>query len=169
MRLSLLFIVAGFLVVLLQTTVLHLLPLGRFVPDLALVLCVYLGLNHPTVGAVLGSFMLGYSVDVFSAGGVLGLNAFAFSLVFLTVYLSSRAIWVHSPLSSAPVVFFASWIKVAAFQGVWTLFLAMEGLGAGALKYTLVDAILAAVFAPGIFSLLKRGQSYLEEVRMPVL
>jgi len=169
MRFSLLFIVAGFLVVLLQTTVLHLLPLGRFVPDLALVLCVYLGLNHPTVGAVLGSFILGYSVDVFSAGGVLGLNAFAFSLVFLAVYLSSRAIWVHSPLSSAPVVFFASWIKVAAFQGIWTLFLAMEGLGAGALKYTLVDAILAAVFAPGIFSLLKRGQSYLEEVRMPVL
>ncbi|OGQ83500.1 MAG: rod shape-determining protein MreD [Deltaproteobacteria bacterium RIFCSPLOWO2_12_FULL_60_19] len=169
MRLSLLFIAAGFLVVLLQTTVLHLLPLGRFVPDLALVLCVYLGLNHPTVGAVLGSFILGYSVDVFSAGGVLGLNAFAFSLVFLAVYVSSRAIWVHSPLSSAPVVFFASWIKVAALQGVWTLFLAMEGLGAGALKYTLVDAILAAVLAPGIFSLLKRGQSYLEEVRMPVL
>ena len=169
MKLGLLFIAAGFLVVLLQTTVLHLLPLGRFVPDLALVLCVYLGLNHPTVGAVLGSFILGYSVDVFSAGGVLGLNAFAFSLVFLAVYLSSRAIWVHSPLSSAPVVFFASWIKVAALQGIWTLFLAMEGLGAGALKYTLVDAILAAVFAPGIFSLLKRGQSYLEEVRMPVL
>lgn len=169
MRLSLLFIAAGFLVVLLQTTVLHLLPLGRFVPDLALVLCVYLGLNHPTVGAVLGSFVLGYSVDVFSAGGVLGLNAFAFSLVFLAVYLSSRAIWVHSPLSSAPVVFFAAWIKVAALQGVWTLFLAMEGLGAGALKYTLVDAILAAVLAPAIFSLLKRGQSYLEEVRMPVL
>lgn len=169
MRLSLLFIAAGFLVVLLQTTVLHLLPLGRFVPDLALVLCVYLGLNHPTVGAVLGSFILGYSVDVFSAGGVLGLNAFAFSLVFLAVYVSSRAIWVHSPLSSAPVVFFASWIKVAALQGVWTLFLAMDGLGAGALKYTLVDAILAAVLAPGIFSLLKRGQSYLEEVRMPVL
>ena len=169
MRLSLLFIVAGFLVVLLQTTVLHLLPLGRFVPDLALVLCVYLGLNHPTVGAVVGSFVLGYSVDVFSAGGVLGLNAFALSLVFLAVYLSSRAIWVHSPLSSAPVVFFASWIKVAALQGVWTLFLAMEGLGAGALKYTLVDAILAAVLAPGVFSLLKRGQSYLEEFRMPVL
>jgi rod shape-determining protein MreD len=170
MRLFLLFIVAGFLVVLLQTTVLrHLLPLGRFVPDLALVLCVYLGLNHPTVGAVVGSFALGYSVDVFSAGGVLGLNAFAFSLVFLAVYLSSRAIWVHSSLSSAPVVFFASWIKVAALQGVWTLFLATEGLGAGALKYTLVDAMLAAVLAPGIFSLLKRGQSYLEEMRMPVL
>ena len=169
MRLSLLFIVAGFLVVLLQTTVLHLLPLGRFVPDLALVLCVYLGLNHPTVGAVVGTFALGYSVDVFSAGGVLGLNAFAFSLVFLAVYLSSRAIWVHSPLSSAPVVFFAAWIKVAALQALWTLFLAMEGLGAGALKYTLVDAILAAVLAPGIFSLLKRGQNYLEEVRMPVL
>ena len=37
------------------------------VPDLILVLCVYWGLHHPTVGAVLGSFVLGYSVDVVSS------------------------------------------------------------------------------------------------------
>ena len=32
-----------------------------------LVLCVYLGLHHPTVGAALGRFLLGYSIDVVSS------------------------------------------------------------------------------------------------------
>ncbi len=167
MKLSLLFLLVGFLVVLLQTTFLHLLPLGPIVPDLILVLCVYWGLNHPTVGAVLGSFLLGYSVDVFSSP-VLGLNAFAMSLVFLAVYLSSRCIWIHNPLLSAVVVFFASWIKVAALILVGTLFLAAEGLWMGVLKYIFLEALVAAMLAPWVFSLLRRGQSYLEEVRMPL-
>ncbi|MGH7766546.1 MAG: rod shape-determining protein MreD [Candidatus Binatia bacterium] len=161
MRLSLLFLTVGFVLVLLQTTLLHLLPLGPFVPDLALVLCVYLGLNHPTVGAVVGSFMLGYSVDVFSSP-VLGLNCLAMSLVFLTAYLSSRCIWINSPLLSAPVVFLASWVKGGSLMAVWTLFLAMDGLGAGGLKYAFFDALLAAILAPAIFTLLRRGQSYVE-------
>ena len=167
MKSSLLFLLAGFLVVLLQTTFLHLLPLGPIVPDLILVLCVYWGLNHPTVGAVLGSFLLGYSVDVFSSP-VLGLNAFAMSLVFLAVYLSSRCIWIHNPLLSAAVVFLASWIKGAALIMVGTLFLAVDGLWMGVLKYIFLEALIAAMLAPAVFSLLRRGQSYLEEVRMPL-
>ena len=166
MKSSLLFLLAGFLVVLLQTTFLHLLPLGPIVPDLILVLCVYWGLNHPTVGAVLGSFLLGYSVDVFSSP-VLGLNAFAMSLVFLAVYLSSRCIWIHNPLLSAAVVFLASWIKGAALIMVGTLFLAVDGLWMGVFKYIFLEALIAAMLAPAVFSLLRHGQRYLEEVRMP--
>lgn len=167
MKLSLLFFSVSFLVVFLQTTFLHLLPLGPIVPDLILVLCVYWGLNHPTVGAVLGVFFLGYSVDVFSSP-VLGLNAFAMSLVFLAVYLSSRCIWIHNPLLSAAVVFFASLVKGAALMMAGTLFLAVDGLWLGVLKYIFLEALVAAVLAPVVFSLLQRGQSYLEEVRMPL-
>jgi rod shape-determining protein MreD len=165
MKLSLLFLLVGFLFVVLQTTVLHLLPLGPIVPDLILVLCVYWGLNHPTVGAVLGSFILGYSVDVFSSP-VLGLNAFAMSMVFLAVYLSSRRIWIHNLFLSAAVVFFAAWVKVAALIMAWTLFFAVEGFWVGVLKYIFLEALLAAILAPGLFFLLRRGQSYLQEVRM---
>ena len=167
MKLSLLFLLVGFLLVLLQTTLLHLLPLGPIVPDLILVLCVYWRLNHPTVGAVLGSFILGYSVDVFSSP-VLGFNAFAMSLVFLVVYLSSRCIWIHNPLLSAVVVFLASWVKGAAMIIVWTLFVAVDSLGLGVLKYIFLEALLAALLAPGLFFLFRRGQSYLEEARMPL-
>jgi rod shape-determining protein MreD len=166
MRLSLLFFAAGFVLLLFQTTLPRLVPLGPYVPDLVLVLCVYLGLNHPTVGAVVGTFLLGYSVDVFSSN-VLGLNAFALSLVFITAYLSSRAIWVHSPLLSASVVFLASWVKGASLMLLWATFLTMERYGIGSLHYILVDATMAAVLAPALFWLLKRGQNYLEQVKMP--
>jgi len=165
MKLSVIFFSFGFFLVLLQTTFLHLFPLGPIVPDLILVLCVYWGLNHPTVGAVLGSFILGYSVDVFSSP-VLGLNAFAMSLVFLAVYLSSRCIWIHNSLLSAVVVFFASWIKGAALVIVWNLVLAVDGLWTGFLKYIFLEAFIAAILAPALFSLLRRGQSYLENMRM---
>lgn len=165
MKLSLAFFVVGVLLVLLQTTFLHLLPIGPIVPDLILVLCVYWGLHHPTVGAVLGSFLLGYSVDVVSSP-ILGLNAFAMSLVFLAVYASSRSIWLHHPVVSSVVVLLAALIKGAALILVWTVFLSVEGFWAGALRYILLEALVAAVLAPAVFALLRRGQSYLEEVRM---
>jgi len=117
------------------------------------------------VAAVFGSFALGYSVDVFSSP-VLGLNAFAMSVVFLTVYLSSRHLWIYNPLSSIAVVFLASWVKVAALILVWTLFLAVEGLWIGILKYVFLEALLAAILAPWLFRLLRRGEFYLQEIKM---
>jgi rod shape-determining protein MreD len=163
MKLSLLLFVVGLLMVLLQSTFLHFFP---FVPDLILVLCVYWGLHHPTVGAVLASFMLGYSVDVVSSP-VLGINAFAMSLVFLAVYLSSRSIWLHNHLVSAIVVLLASLVKGAALVLVSVIFLSTEGFWIGAIKYIMVEALIAALLAPLVFSLLKRGQAHLERFRIP--
>jgi rod shape-determining protein MreD len=166
MKLSVLFFSIGLVLVLLQSTLLHLLPIGPVVPDLMLVLCVYWGLHHPTVGAVLGSFLLGYSVDVVSSP-ILGLNAFAMSLVFLAVYLSSRSIWLHNWFVSFFVVLLASLIKGAALVVISAIFLSMDGLWAGAARYLLMEALVAAVLAPFVFTLLRRGQSYVETVFVP--
>ena len=165
MKLSLLLFVIGLLMVLLQTTFLHFFPL---VPDLILVLCVYWGLHHPTVGAVLASFVLGYSVDVVSSP-ILGINAFAMSLVFLTVDLSSRSIWLHNHLVSAVVVLLASLVKGVALVLVSAIFLRTEGFWLGALRYILLEALVAALLAPLVFTLLRRGQTYLEKVQIPGL
>ena len=165
MKLSLLLFAVGLLMVLLQTTFLHFFPL---VPDLILVLCVYWGLHHPTVGAVLASFVLGYSVDVVSSP-ILGINAFAMSLVFLAVYLSSRSIWLHNHLVSAVVVLLASLVKGAALVLVSAIFLSTEGFWMGALRYILLEALVAALLAPFVFALLRRGQTYLEKVQIPGL
>ena len=165
MKLSFLLFAVGLLMVLLQTTFLHFFPL---VPDLILVLCVYWGLHHPTVGAVLASFVLGYSVDVVSSP-ILGINAFAMSLVFLAVYLSSRSIWLHNHLVSAVVVLLASLVKGVALVLVSAIFLNTEGFWIGGLRYILLEALVAALLAPFVFALLRRGQTYLEKVQIPGL
>ena len=165
MKLSFLLFAVGLLMVLLQTTFLHFFPL---VPDLILVLCVYWGLHHPTVGAVLASFVLGYSVDVVSSP-ILGINAFAMSLVFLAVYLSSRSIWLHNHLVSAVVVLLASLVKGVALVLVSAIFLSIEGFWMGVLRYILLEALVAALLAPFVFALLRRGQTYLQKVQIPGL
>src|ERR1051326_1043576 len=146
MRTGLLIFAAGMLSLLLQTTIFHLLPFSPVVPDLILVLCVYWSLYNPSVAAVLGSFALGYSVDVLSSP-ILGLNAFAMSLVFLAVYVSSRNIWLHSPMVSAVVVFLASLVKGAALVLVWAVFLTVEGFWMGAARYIIMEALIAAILA----------------------
>ena len=163
MRFSLLIFSIGLLMVLLQSTFLQLFPV---VPDLVLILCVYWGLHQPTAGAVLGSFALGYSLDVVSSP-ILGLNAFAMSVVFLTVYLSSRSIWMHNPVASTLVVLLAALVKGAALVVAWAIFLTTEGFWTGAVRYIIMEALIAAVIAPLVFALLRRGQSYLENARRP--
>jgi rod shape-determining protein MreD len=166
MRLFLLFFLAAIFVLLLQTTLLHLLPISPVVPDLTLVLCVYLGLYHPTVGAALGAFLLGYSIDIVSSR-IIGLNAFAMSLVFLTVYLSSRAIWLQNPLVTSLVVLLASLVKGAALVLVSAIFVSIEGFWIGAGWYIIREALLAALLAPIVFALLRRGESYVDRFRAP--
>ena len=162
MRLFLLFFLVGIFLLLLQTTLLHLLPIGPVVPDLILVLCVYLGLYHPSVGAALGSFLLGYSIDIVSSP-ILGLNAFAMSLVFLSVYFSSRSIWIQNPIVTSLVVLLAALVKGAAVVLVSAVFLSVEGFWIGAARYIIMEALVAAVLAPLVFALLRRGQNYIEK------
>jgi len=164
MKLFLLFLSVGFLLVLLQTTLLHLLPLGPVVPDLTLILCVYWALNRPTVGTVLGSFLMGYTVDVFSSP-ILGINAFAMSLVFLITYLSSHHIWVRSPLMTAAIVFCAAWVKIIAMVLIWALFLVTKAPWTGALQYVFIEALSAALLAPVLFYLLSWGENRVQKVR----
>lgn len=158
-----LYFVIGIFLILVQSTFLHLLPFGPVVPDLVLVLCVYLGLHHPTMGAALGSFVLGYSIDVVSSR-LLGLNAFAMTLVFLSVYFSSRSIWLHHPIVSSLIVLLAAVVKGLALVLVWTVFLSTEGFWSGAARYIIMEALLAAALAPLVFSLLRRGESYLKKL-----
>jgi rod shape-determining protein MreD len=162
MRLFLLYFVVGIFLILLQSTLLHVLPFSPVVPDLVLVLCVYLGLHHPTVGAALGSFVLGYSIDVVSSR-LLGLNAFAMTLVFLAVYFSSRSIWLHHPVVSSLIVLFAALVKGAALALLWTVFLNAEGFWFGAARTIILEALTAAALAPVVFALLRRSESYFKK------
>ena len=157
MRAAFLFAVLAVTALLLQTTVLPVAAVGRATPDLLLIMCVYLGLHQHTVGGAVGAFLLGYLQDSFS-GSVVGLNAFGMCLVFITVYLTSRRLWVDNTISKFVVVFLASLLKTMAILVLAALFMSVQGLWHTVVRYLLTEAILAAILSPAVFAVLAQTQ-----------
>jgi rod shape-determining protein MreD len=153
MRSTVHFAVIALIALLLQTTVLPLAAVSRATPDLLLIMCVYLGLHQHTVAGAVIAFFLGYLQDIFS-GGVTGLNAFGMCLVFTTVYLTSRRLWVDNAVSKIVLVFLASVLKTAAILTLVALFMSSEGLWRTIFGYLLIEAVLAAVLSPVVFAIL---------------
>jgi rod shape-determining protein MreD len=109
-RAAAIYALTGSLALLLQTTVLHTLTGDRIIPDLALILCVFLGLHEHSVAGATGAFLLGYLLDSFS-GSLVGLNAFAMTTVYTLVYLISRRLWMDNAVSSIAMVFLGTLVK----------------------------------------------------------
>lgn len=146
----------------LQSTALHVLTGGRAVPDIPLILCVYLGLHQHTIGGALGAFVLGYVQDSFS-GSAVGLNAFGMCLVYLLVYLTSRRLWVDNLVSKVVVVFLASVVKTATVTILISLFVSPVFLSARALSSLLLQAVLTTAIGPPVFSLIASTERPAEE------
>ena len=141
----------GLVAVLLQTTLFRLIPLAGVVPDLIVVLTVYLAIHLPRVAGATGAFLLGYAFDTFS-GRYMGLNAFSMSLIFLMVHSTSRWLLTNNPFSTSVVVFASSWIRAASLALLLALFRPKETRGLILLRVVLLESLLAAVVAPWIFS-----------------
>jgi rod shape-determining protein MreD len=153
MRTFLIFFAAAVAALLLQTTVWHWLPLGGAIPDLLLIICVYLGLHQHSVGGALGAFLLGYAQDSFS-GSAVGLNAFAMSLVFTLVYLTSRRLWVDNTVSKVVLVFLASVIKTLVVVLLLAIFLSTDGVWTTLTRHLAIESTVVALLSPLVFSLL---------------
>jgi rod shape-determining protein MreD len=143
--------------VLLETTILHVLPFGTVAPDLLVVLCVYLALHEHTATGTLGAFLLGYFADNFS-GNVVGLQAFAMTLVFVLVYSLARQLWMDNVVANVAVVFMASVLKALAVASLLAFYLAKEYPWPHLFATMWIEAAIAAVFAPFIFSMLDSGR-----------
>jgi rod shape-determining protein MreD len=149
--------IAAVFSILLQTTVLQVIPLGFLVPDLVVILCVYLALHEHTFAGSLGAFLLGYFADNFS-GNVLGLHAFALSLVFLLVYLLARQLWMDNVVANVAMVFVASLIKAFAVAFLLAFYLAADYPWHQLVSTVWVEAAIAAICSPIVFSLLDGGR-----------
>ncbi|MFQ5668300.1 MAG: rod shape-determining protein MreD [Candidatus Binatia bacterium] len=146
-----LFVVIATTAFLLQTT---LLPLAA-VPDLLLIICVYLGLYHHSVGGAFGAFVLGYLEDT-SSGTLTGLNACGMCLVFVLVHLTSQRLWVDNTISKVVLVFLASVLKTGVLLALLTLLRPSPGVWRSLPGSVLIEAVLAAVLSPAVFAVLAR-------------
>lgn len=144
--------------ILVQTTLLRLTPVGAVIPDLVLVLSVYLGLHYQRVGGVLGAFVLGYMLDTFS-GTDLGVNAFAMTVVFLFVYLLSRRLWIEGSLPNILVVLAGAVVKTLT---IMVLVAVSSGpLLAATVRNDILGGVVSAVLAPMVFGSVERAKRWL--------
>jgi|SRR6266850_7898707 len=132
-----------------QTTLLPSLPLP-IVPDLVLVLAVYLGVRHPTGGGALGAFLLGYFLDTFS-GTLLGLNAFALTAVYLGVHFVARHLWFERGLPVIAIVLFGGFLRDVAAVMVGLL-ASRAPVWQHVVGYGLGGAMAASLVAPAVFA-----------------
>src|SRR5438477_7976147 len=152
MRSAAALVVAAVAAMLLQTTIFPSLPALPVVPDLILVLAVYLGVAHQTIGGAAGAFLLGYFLDTFS-GTLLGQNAFALSAVYLGVRFVARHLWFERGLPVMALAFFGGLVRGVA--AAMAAALAAAGpLGHHAMRAGLAGAALAALVAPAVFAAL---------------
>ncbi len=138
---------------LLQSTLFHEISIGGAVPDVLLVLCVYLGLNQHSVGGAAGAFLLGYLQDA-ASGSPTGLNACGMLVVFVIVYLTCRRLWVDNVVSKVVLVFLASFVKTTVVVVLLALLVPQRGELSSIPAYLITQAFLSAAVAPAVFWLL---------------
>jgi rod shape-determining protein MreD len=164
-RLVALFGLATVAALAIQTVLPYWFPIRGFIPNLILILSVDLGFRHPSALAAVIAFAMGYATDALS-GSQIGLNAFSVTLVFLLSYYQP---W---PGGSAPLMSPELALGAAtAFAGALITSLgalvlasnpeAMRVANAGVFQRMLIQALLTALLAPPVFSLLRRGKSAL--------
>jgi rod shape-determining protein MreD len=153
------YFVTGTVALLLQTTLLHGLSNGRIIPDLVLILCVYLGLHEHNIGGATGAFLLGYLLDSFS-GSLVGLHAFAMTTVYLMVYLVARRLWMDNALSGVAMVFLGSLLKSVAIVVALAAYLSIDRMSIAVAQTVFAEALLAAALTPVVFGALGRAKRF---------
>jgi rod shape-determining protein MreD len=155
MQRAILFIVAGFALLLVQSTFRQLLPVVSLVPDPALLLILYLGLTprqSAWIGAIL-AIVLGYFSDLLGAAPK-GLH----SLVYVLLFYACRGAQVR--LLTRGWIFEVWFCGLAAFVGGFLVLLgralATPTVGVRGVLVAVVQAVATAATAPVVFFIGRR-------------
>jgi rod shape-determining protein MreD len=148
-RLLLLFSLATFVALVLQTTLPRLLPLGILVPYFVLILAVDLGMRHPRALTALMAFAMGYAVDAFS-GVELGLNALLLTVVFAFAYWLSRVLISTSTVIGVTAVFVGVIFSDIGNYVISSGFAPADRLHA-LMPAVLIQAAVTALLTPSVF------------------
>jgi rod shape-determining protein MreD len=144
--------IATYLALLIQTAVPLWFPFRALIPNLIIILTVDLGLRHHGALAAIIAFAIGYATDSMS-GTTLGMNAFLTTAIFLLTYELSSRLLVTNALLGAIAVFFA--VLLAGLGAIVIL----SGRGAPAVIDTAMptlalQALISAIVAPMVFALM---------------
>jgi rod shape-determining protein MreD len=156
LRLILLFGMFAVLGLAFETALPHLISVRSIVPNLIVILAVDLGLRHHGALPAALAFGMGYATDAL-AGSHPGLNAFIVTLVFLVSYEVSSRLLVTNAFVGATIVFFGVIVTDLGASAIGTGFSAL-GESGPIVPFMLLQAIISAMVAPIVFSVLAGGK-----------
>jgi len=155
-------LLAGILLLILQTTWLSFSPVQRIRPDLLLIFTLYLAfLFPPFLGGILAFFM-GYLMDLFS-GNTLGLYAFSRTLVFFATQFLKERFYLEGFSFQFLFAFIFSILEggllLVLINGLDPV--SFENLYLSLLTFLLPQSFCTGLAAPFLFLLFKKGTSLL--------
>jgi rod shape-determining protein MreD len=139
-----------------ESAVPHLISFRAVIPNLIIILAVDLGLRHHGVLPAILAFAMGYATDAV-AGSHPGLNAFMMTMVFLVSHEISTRLMVANAFVGATVVFFGVIATALGTIAITNGFNALGDTGSMLPELTL-EALISAIVAPVIFSMLSTGK-----------
>jgi rod shape-determining protein MreD len=144
--------IATYVALLIQTAVPLWFPFRALVPNLIIILTVDLGLRHHGALPAIIAFAIGYATDSMS-GTTLGMNAFLTTGIFLLTYEISSRLLVTNALLGSIAVFFA--VVLAGLGAIVIL----SGRGAPAvidiaMPTLALQALISALVAPIVFAMM---------------
>ena len=154
-------LLAGILLLILQTTWLSFFPVQRIRPDFLLVFTLYLAfLFPPFLGGILAFFM-GYLMDLFS-GNTLGLYAFSRTLAFFATQFLKERFYLEGYSFQFLFAFIFSILEggllLVLINGLDPAF---ENLYLSLLTFLFPQSFCTGLAAPLLFLLFKKGASLL--------
>ncbi|MDZ7642652.1 MAG: rod shape-determining protein MreD [Desulfurivibrio sp.] len=155
------FLVFGYLLLVLQTTFFHLLPgwLGR--PDLLLLLLIFIALYLEVRRGLLLVLLLSLAMDVFS-GSHLGVYPLVYLALFTVIRLLCRNLAIQDSIHQVPLVMI-SYLGVTAALPLLITMLSAASVTSWSWPLVLQNVLILGVLCLPFFHLCRRLQLLLEQ------
>jgi rod shape-determining protein MreD len=147
----------GFSLLVLQTTLHHVLVSQWLYPSLVLPLVLYMAVGEFSLarGAAL-SFVIGYLTDAFS-GIPMGYYTFSMVAVFLLARVAGLKLFLHGVVFQVLLTFVASVTAGVLMMGLHVVFVERNRLALGpAMAVVCVQAVATALVSPLVFAVVRR-------------
>ncbi|PIE18695.1 MAG: hypothetical protein CSA66_04110 [Proteobacteria bacterium] len=146
-------ILAGFLLLALESPLLHEIDVAQYVPDLVLIMTIYVGLTSSFGRGLAVALTLGLFKDAFALGTPIGMYLEVSAIAFMVSYRLSRRVVIRGPVGAMLVSFVFS-LGASVVELILSLvFVRSFGLGLSGPGLLLASMVPQALFtAPfGIF------------------
>lgn len=150
-RRSLLVVILGLIAIFMQGTVFRVIGSDWVVPNLLIIIVVFLGFYEASVRGATLAFLLGLELD-FANGLLVGPWAGAFVVSFGILAGLSQRIFVESPLAAVIAVFGCSIVGHIVY---FTLVYEFHPAVTIVVPFSVAEAVLNAVLAPFVFGILR--------------